>query len=151
MPLIGDHVIRLGTVDDLEEKLDKLMVFYKRVLSRTGFNKYGVIDIQFKGQVVGTQRGSLSKVDSVQLQKNIAALLEKSNIQNLTNEMLPEAGAKTDTTKAGVIATPVKNDPIPPVKPEPARSITAKVQPDPTRSNGKPANVPKAVMPSRRG
>jgi cell division protein FtsQ len=151
IPLVGDHVIRLGTIDNLEEKLDKMMVFYKRVLSRTGFSKYGVIDVQFKGQVVGIQRGSLSKVDSVQLQKNISVLLEKSNIQNLTNEMLPEAGATSDTIRTGNLKVPVKNDPVPPVKPEPARSIAVKVPSNPTRSNEKPANAPKAVMPARKG
>lgn len=45
------------------------MVFYKQVLSKTGFDKYKVIDVQYKGQVVASKYAGNAKVDSVQLRK----------------------------------------------------------------------------------
>jgi cell division protein FtsQ len=78
IPTIGNHVIRLGTAEDLEEKFNRLFIFYKNVLSKTGFDHYSVIDVQYKDQVVATQKGSVSKVDALQLQKNIEELMKKA-------------------------------------------------------------------------
>lgn len=148
IPVIGDHVIKLGRAENIEEKLDRAFVFYKKVLSKTGFNKYAVIDVQFDNQVIGVHRGTVSAVDSIQLQKNIEELLEKSNIQNLTAEMLPDAMAfKTDSVKAVV-----NTNPIPTERPKPAvTQITSAKDPAPEKT--RPANnskkSPKAVMPRR--
>ncbi len=57
IPVIGDQVIRIGTADDLDEKFIKLRAFYKQVWSKTGFERYGVIDVQYEGQVVAIKRG----------------------------------------------------------------------------------------------
>jgi cell division protein FtsQ len=81
IPVIGNHIIRFGTADNIENKLHKLFVFYKQVLTRTGFDKYSVIDLQYEGQIVGIHPGQPSSVDSLQLQKNIQELLSQSNLQ----------------------------------------------------------------------
>jgi cell division protein FtsQ len=78
IPTIGNHIIRIGSADALEEKLNRLFVFYKNVLSKTGFDHYSVIDVQYKDQVVATQKGTVSKVDALQLQKNIEELMKKA-------------------------------------------------------------------------
>jgi cell division protein FtsQ len=78
IPTIGNHIIKIGTSENLEEKFDRLYLFYKKVLSKTGFDHYNIIDVQYKGQVVATQRGTSSKVDSIQLQKNIKELMEQA-------------------------------------------------------------------------
>jgi cell division protein FtsQ len=52
IPRIGNHVIMLGTADDLEDKFRKLFVFYRLGLNKIGWNKYNVINIKFKNQVV---------------------------------------------------------------------------------------------------
>jgi cell division protein FtsQ len=78
IPTLGNHVIRIGSADALEEKLNRLFVFYKNVLSKTGFDHYSVIDVQYKDQVVATQKGTVSKVDALQLQKNIEELMKKA-------------------------------------------------------------------------
>ncbi len=52
------------------------MIFYKEVLSKTGFDKYNKVDVRFSGQVVGTKKGnSISKADSVLAVKNIERLI----------------------------------------------------------------------------
>jgi cell division protein FtsQ len=50
-------------------------VFYKDVLSKTGFDKYKTIDVQYAGQVVAKKGTTMTKIDSVQLRKNIEKLL----------------------------------------------------------------------------
>lgn len=77
IPVVGSHVIRLGNGDEVKEKLQKLMVFYKQVLPKAGLAKYSALDVRFHGQVVAVKRGPVSQVDSIQLQKNIEELMQK--------------------------------------------------------------------------
>jgi len=53
IPRIGDHSILLGSLDNVEQKLDNVMTFYKKVMPRRGWNLYKVINVKFDGQVVG--------------------------------------------------------------------------------------------------
>jgi cell division protein FtsQ len=53
IPTVGNHLVRLGTAAGIDKKLYRLYVFYKQVMSKTGFEAYKVIDVQFEGQVVG--------------------------------------------------------------------------------------------------
>jgi len=52
IPRIGNHVILLGTADDLDRKFRKLFAFYKLGLNKIGWNKYNVINIKYRNQVV---------------------------------------------------------------------------------------------------
>jgi cell division protein FtsQ len=74
-PVIGNHIIKLGNADNIEQKFNRLFIFYRQVLSRTGFDKYKTIDVRFAGQVIGGKSEN-PKVDSVQLRKNVEKLLE---------------------------------------------------------------------------
>jgi cell division protein FtsQ len=56
VPKVGNHKIVLGGVDNLESKFEKLMIFYKKGLSKTGWNEYSVINLKYKTQVVCTKR-----------------------------------------------------------------------------------------------
>lgn len=55
IPLVGNHVIELGSVEGHENKFRRLQIFYRHVLTRTGFEKYRVIKAQFDGQIVGVK------------------------------------------------------------------------------------------------
>lgn len=56
-PSIGDHTIVLGEVKDLNEKFNKLKLFYTEGLNKTdGWNKYSTINIKYKNQVVCTKK-----------------------------------------------------------------------------------------------
>jgi cell division protein FtsQ len=52
IPRIGNHVILLGNAEDLDDKFTKLYAFYKLGLNKIGWNKYNVINIKYKNQVV---------------------------------------------------------------------------------------------------
>ena len=56
-PVVGSQVIRIGNADSLNEKFTKLIAFYKQVFSKTGFERYSVIDVQYEGQVVAVRKG----------------------------------------------------------------------------------------------
>jgi len=56
-PSIGDHKIVFGEATDIEEKFNNLKVFYTEGLNKTdGWNKYSVINIKYKNQVVCTKK-----------------------------------------------------------------------------------------------
>lgn len=126
IPVIGDHVIRIGEGEQTQEKLDRLLLFYKQVLSKAGFNKYSVVDVQFAGQVIGEKKGSSSKVDSIQLKKNIKELLEKSTIQNVSDEMLPEEKTLALKDSIQAIMTAQNNSVAMKTNPTPVEMGTAK-------------------------
>jgi cell division protein FtsQ len=52
IPRIGANIILMGRADNLEDKFERLLVFYRSGLSRTGWRRYNVINIKFKNQVV---------------------------------------------------------------------------------------------------
>jgi len=55
VPKVGNHKIVFGGVENLESKFEKLMIFYKKGLSKTGWNEYSEINLKFKNQVVCTK------------------------------------------------------------------------------------------------
>ncbi len=56
IPRVGNHNIVLGEATDLEEKFQKLLIFYKKGLNNTGWNNYSAINLKYKNQVVCTKR-----------------------------------------------------------------------------------------------
>ena len=56
VPRVGDHRILIGDTTDLQNKFDRLFLFYQKGLSNTGWNKYAVINLKFKDQVVCTKK-----------------------------------------------------------------------------------------------
>jgi cell division protein FtsQ len=56
-PSIGGHTIVFGEVKDVKEKFEKLKLFYTEGLNKTdGWNKYSIINIKYKNQVVCTKK-----------------------------------------------------------------------------------------------
>ena len=78
IPVVGNHLVKLGKSDEINKKFNRLLVFYKQVVSKTGFDKYKVIDVQYKGQVVASKYSGKKKIDSVQLRRNVEKLLLQS-------------------------------------------------------------------------
>ena len=89
IPVVGNHLVKLGKSEDLNKKFHRLMVFYKQVLSKTGFDKYKVIDVQYAGQVVVSKYDANTKVDSLQLRRNVEKLLLQS--MNTENDVAENA------------------------------------------------------------
>ncbi len=56
IPKVGNHKIVFGGIDNLDGKFEKLMIFYNKGLSKTGWNEYSEINLKYKNQVVCTKR-----------------------------------------------------------------------------------------------
>jgi cell division protein FtsQ len=56
IPRVGNHVIHLGTAENYEGKLRNLQAFYEKVLPEVGWNKYSVINLEYKDQIVCKRR-----------------------------------------------------------------------------------------------
>ena len=57
VPMVGDQKIIFGDTADLDEKFKKLQLFYYQGLNKTGWwNKYSVINLKFKNQIVCTKK-----------------------------------------------------------------------------------------------
>ena len=52
IPRIGDAVIMLGSLDNFQAKLSKLYKLYQQGFNVIGWNRYKVINLEFKNQVV---------------------------------------------------------------------------------------------------
>jgi cell division protein FtsQ len=52
IPRVGNHLILLGTAEDLDDKFRRLYAFYRYGLNKIGWNKYNVINIKYRNQVV---------------------------------------------------------------------------------------------------
>lgn len=52
VPLIGDQKIILGSTRKLDDKLNRLKIFYQQGMPYEGWRKYGTINLKYSGQVV---------------------------------------------------------------------------------------------------
>lgn len=56
IPRVGNQLIHLGTVENLEGKLRNLAAFYDKVLPEVGWNKYSLINLEYTDQIVCKKR-----------------------------------------------------------------------------------------------
>jgi len=142
-PTIGNHVIVFGDGSDYEQKFHRLFVFYKEILSRTGFDKYARIDIAYAGQVVGTKKGSAgTRTDSLQGMKNIQQMIRAAQ------QLQPDTTRLKDTRpleRPLLTEQTLTNYDLIPDHENPSAEQPAK----PAVTGLKPGVHPKAVMPKK--
>jgi len=61
VPKIGNTVIVFGDAADVEDKFDKLLLFYKEVMTKSGWDYYSAVNVQYAGQVVAKRKGAEDK------------------------------------------------------------------------------------------
>jgi len=143
IPTIGQHLILFGDGMDTERKFRRLMIFYREVLSRVGWSKYSIINVQYTGQVVATRKGEEKKATSDttrvkqffrQMMAQSQLLMEDSLDRAQQNSLSP---AVAGATKNSTNPTKTSPSPLPLVNPSPLKS-NSQVK--------KPVEKPKAVM-----
>ncbi len=55
VPRVGNYTIKLGSLDKFEEKLENMELFYEKGLNKVGWNKYKIINLKYKNQIVCTK------------------------------------------------------------------------------------------------
>ncbi len=56
IPQLGKQIIHLGSIENIEKKLNKLEIFYKKSMMKAGWEKYETINLKYKDQVVCTKK-----------------------------------------------------------------------------------------------
>ncbi|HNY08453.1 MAG TPA: hypothetical protein PKO42_01065 [Tenuifilaceae bacterium] len=56
IPVVGPHVIAMGSLEGYDRKLKKLKLFYENALPTEGWNKYSRINLMYSNQIVCTKR-----------------------------------------------------------------------------------------------
>ena len=158
VPTLGDHLVLLGTVDQLEDKLNRLFTFYKKVWLGSGVNAYQYIDCRFNQQVVALKKGLqpiqftgdfklLSGDSTLMMQAPVASvdttakaspvLMEPAAPTTKPVKLAPAKVAKPQVSKAQVSKAQL-------AKPKAPEAITKiKVQPKAVKSKPKLNNKPK--------
>ena len=81
LPKIGNQVIVFGDATDADEKFNKLKLFYKKVITTTGWSRYSMISLQYKNQVVAKIKGAEDKssdsLRTLQIMQMIAERAER--------------------------------------------------------------------------
>ena len=157
IPVIGNHLVKLGNGENIAQKFRRLMVFYKQVLSKTGFEKFKVIDVQYKGQVLASNYTGDSKVDSVRLRKNVEKLLQQvKNDQDDTEKSVIQVTGKynidVDSVSSPDTDLPINNliNPEKHTSSNPVKSVLEKPEVKKENKQKQPEKrIPKAVMPKK--
>jgi cell division protein FtsQ len=93
IPKLGNQIIRFGNANNCAQKFNKLLAFYQKVQTKVGWNKYSVVDVQFKDQVIGVNRNAAEvksdSLRSVLIMKTLIAEA-KRNSNDSTKIQLPQ-------------------------------------------------------------
>ena len=158
VPVLGNQRILLGDTSRLDEKLDNLFAFYKKILTRVGWDKYQVLDLRYKGQVVASPMlewkkpaGAINELQWVETIKSKAAYNKNVfTLDSNNNAVLQKAEAPTQpvvapqqkpTATAVPVKKPTETVAKPPVKIGPPEDKPTKPA---AKANAK-ANRPKAT------
>ena len=167
VPKVGNQLIIFGTAENYKEKFDNLLIFYRNVVRKVGWNKYSQINVAFRGQVIGVKRGAEDiKMDSlrtIQLMKSLAANAQKMATDSVGNvqlvqpqddnyvpfapdvdESLPEESAIVDQKENNH----AKENTVTPIKTSPPITLTH-VPEKPSLSAGSKSNLPTVVKKVR--
>jgi cell division protein FtsQ len=163
IPKIGNQLIVFGTAEDVTEKLYKLRLFYKAVITKIGWSKYSVINLQYKNQVVAKIKDAEDKTsDSLRVLQIMQIIAERSarqaadSIQVFTQEndrssadssMIQQSVQREDEPEqaTGLVEKPAVNVPAA-AKTLPVKSIAQKVIPKKMAPVKVSVQKPKAVM-----
>ncbi len=170
IPKIGTQLIVFGDAENAEAKFEKLKLFYKNIIVKTGWNKYSVINVQYKNQVVAKIRGQEDKtadsVRTLQMMQLIAAnaarmaedsaqtIVPDNSTNTADSSMIQQSIQREDNIEVSnatfgdplqpenppVVKKPVAN-PLPSAKPSVVKAET----PKPVPVKPKPAVVKPAV------
>lgn len=126
IPKLGNQLIRFGNADNYEQKFNKLLAFYKKVETNVGWNKYSVLDIRYKNQVVGVVRDAAEiqsdSLKAVEIMKEIISEAEK-NTNDSTKIQLPQP----EESNEKVNESPVSDKPSAEIKTEEKITIEKKI------------------------
>lgn len=70
VPKLGNHLIQFGNTEKMEQKFNRLLLFYKNIMNKTGWNYYSALDVRYDKQLVAVRRDSVSLFKSFVVEQN---------------------------------------------------------------------------------
>jgi len=140
IPTLGSHTVLIGSVDQLEDKLNRLFTFYKKVLVPAGINAYEVLDLRFDHQLVALKKG----LQPIQYD---AGSLPIINLATVINDSIPQM----DTTKLNNLKSPPSLNTTSVKKLDSAgKKVEVKVVKVKEKKEAAPKKIEKAVQPKQK-
>ncbi len=117
VPSVGDHLVLIGSVENIEDKLNRLYTFYKKVWVQSGLNAYQVIDCRFDNQIVALKKGmqpiqfSANDLPTVDSAMAVEVKLDTTNYRavNVTEVKPTTVNASKNVAVANPKTVPVTN------------------------------------------
>ncbi|MCB9045307.1 MAG: hypothetical protein H6550_04105 [Chitinophagales bacterium] len=140
VPVLGEQQVIIGDTTDMKLKFDNLFAFYNKVLNEVGWDKYQVLDLSFKGQLVASPainwKMPVDKViNRINWVNSILGENAKPPVVNRTVAATPPPAAKPDTLAiAPVQAQQVET----PKQPEPKKTEQVKPVEGPVKKQAEP-------------
>lgn len=137
---LGKQLIILGDTNNLQNKLDNVFLFYRKLLKKIGWNLYTTIDARFDGQLVAKPKLNLPEIKDVNKNKNIDWVKSIIGNQSINDSFPKQMNAKTPivipklNTNTNVVSI---------VKDKPPPKAQKKIQVQKIKSKAKKKEVPK--------
>lgn len=138
MPKLGNHIIQFGSAEKIEPKFDRLLLFYKKIMQKTGWNYYSTLDVRYDKQLVALRRDSVSLFKSFVVEQNNYKINTTIDSSYIPNDSL--IGSTNEPNDSLLTSGPYKREPT---SAEPVLK-SATVKPEPTESR----NVMKNQLPT---
>lgn len=71
IPRIRGHVVNIGNSTNLQDKFDRLLLAYRKILPHKGWNTYDTISVKFRGQIVATRRNKTPRFVTITEEEGI--------------------------------------------------------------------------------
>ncbi len=158
VPVLGNQRIKFGDTTNTAEKLANLVVFYKNVLNRIGWDKYEVLDVRFNNQVVASPSLPYAGPKDMAVKKmNWISSIEMTEAQKLREDSMRKQVQKIERANEAVIkkvskvipvaAAPAPKQGAPAVKQKTELKNTTKT-PAKKAEEQKPTTKPTAAKPT---
>ena len=146
IPKIGNQVILFGDAENVNQKFEKLKVFYRGVITKVGWSKYSSINLQYKDQVVAIIRGKEEiKADSLRALALLEEIAKRAEDNALQDNIKVSPEVKEAQTDQSIIQESIEREEEPQLP-----ALTASPEPavvTPPQNTVAPVPQPKAVTP----
>ncbi|MCY7409428.1 MAG: hypothetical protein LH473_04090, partial [Chitinophagales bacterium] len=70
IPMIGNHSILIGDTENLNEKFDRLKIFYRETIGHVNLNQYSMINLKYDNKIYCVRRGVEATINSSTINLN---------------------------------------------------------------------------------
>lgn len=101
VPRIAGHVINIGDMSNIPEKLKNVLLAYREIMPYQGWEKYDTISVKFAGRIVATRRDKSELKHTPDFEQSID--YEEDANSTGTPESVPAEPARADAPAASAI------------------------------------------------